>query len=58
MFHAMVFVILQKAVYGHNVSEQVLALTIYLLEMAVMTAEVPNKSVRKRDDLYKKITLV
>lgn len=54
----MVFVILQKAVYGHNVSEQVLALTIYLLEMAVMTAEVPNKSVRKRDDLYKKITLV
>lgn len=30
---------------GHNISEHVMALAIYLLEMAVVTAELPNKSV-------------
>ncbi|XP_053987373.1 E3 ubiquitin-protein ligase Ubr3 [Hylaeus volcanicus] len=44
VFHAMILIILYKAVYGHNISEHVMALTIYLLEMAVITAEVPDKS--------------
>ncbi|XP_076675053.1 ubr3 ubiquitin ligase isoform X2 [Andrena cerasifolii] len=44
VFHAMIFIILYKAVYGHNVSEYGMALTIYLLEMAVITAEIPDKS--------------
>ncbi|XP_015603280.1 E3 ubiquitin-protein ligase Ubr3 isoform X2 [Cephus cinctus] len=43
VFHAMILIILYKAVNGHNISEHVMALTIYLLEMAVMTAEVPDK---------------
>ncbi|KAJ8687402.1 hypothetical protein QAD02_023196 [Eretmocerus hayati] len=44
VFHAMIFVILYKAVKGQNISEQVMALAVYLLEMAVVTAEVPDKS--------------
>nr|XP_034188211.1 E3 ubiquitin-protein ligase Ubr3 isoform X2 [Osmia lignaria] len=44
VFHAMILIILYKAVYGHNISEHVMALTIYLLEMAVVTAEIPDKS--------------
>nr|CAD7398319.1 unnamed protein product [Timema poppensis] len=39
VFHAMVFVVLHKAVHGHSVSEHVIALVLYLLEMAVATAE-------------------
>jgi hypothetical protein len=34
-----VFVILYKAVYRQNVSEHAMALVIYLLEMAVESAE-------------------
>lgn len=41
----MILIILYKAVDGHNISEHVLALAIYLLEMAVVTAETPDKSV-------------
>ncbi|XP_012142217.1 ubr3 ubiquitin ligase isoform X3 [Megachile rotundata] len=44
VFHAMILIILYKAVYGHNISEHIMALTIYLLEMAVVTAEIPDKS--------------
>ncbi|XP_020708415.2 E3 ubiquitin-protein ligase Ubr3 [Athalia rosae] len=44
VFHAMIFVVLYKAVNGHNISEHVMALAVYLLEMAVMTAEIPDKS--------------
>ncbi|XP_076232510.1 ubr3 ubiquitin ligase isoform X2 [Calliopsis andreniformis] len=44
VFHAMIFIILYKAVYGHNISEHGMALTIYLLEMAVITAKIPDKS--------------
>ncbi|XP_063233328.1 E3 ubiquitin-protein ligase Ubr3 [Bacillus rossius redtenbacheri] len=39
VFHAAVFVVLHKAVHGHSVSEHVLALLLYLLEMAVATAD-------------------
>ncbi|KAJ9584382.1 hypothetical protein L9F63_021276, partial [Diploptera punctata] len=39
VFHAMVFVVLYKAVHGQNVSEHVMALVLYLLEMAVESAE-------------------
>ena len=39
VFHAMVFVVLYKAVHGQNVSEHVIALALYLLEMAVESAE-------------------
>ncbi|XP_069676263.1 E3 ubiquitin-protein ligase Ubr3 isoform X3 [Periplaneta americana] len=39
VFHAMVFVVLYKAVHGQNVSEHVMALALYLLEMAVESAE-------------------
>ncbi|XP_011691605.1 PREDICTED: E3 ubiquitin-protein ligase UBR3 isoform X2 [Wasmannia auropunctata] len=45
VFHTMILIILYKAVNGHNISEHVMALTIYLLEMAVITAEPPDKSV-------------
>lgn len=45
VFHAMILIILYKAVYGHNISEHAMALTIYLLEMAVITAEIRDKSV-------------
>ncbi|CAK9812220.1 E3 ubiquitin-protein ligase UBR3 [Anthophora quadrimaculata] len=45
VFHAIILIILYKAVYGHNISERVMALTIYLLEMAVITAEIPDKSI-------------
>lgn len=45
VFHAMIFIILYKAVYAHNISEHGMALTIYLLEMAVITAKLPDKSV-------------
>lgn len=45
VFHAMILIILYKAVNGHNISEHVMALAIYLLEMAVITAEPPDKSV-------------
>lgn len=45
VFHAMILIILYKAVNGHNISEHVMALAIYLLEMAVITADSPNKSV-------------
>lgn len=34
-FHAVAFVILYKAVHGQSVSEHVISLTLYLLEMAV-----------------------
>ncbi|XP_017759565.1 PREDICTED: E3 ubiquitin-protein ligase UBR3 isoform X2 [Eufriesea mexicana] len=44
VFHAMILIILYQAVYEHNISEHVMALTIYLLEMAVITAEIPDKS--------------
>ncbi|XP_012275050.1 E3 ubiquitin-protein ligase Ubr3 isoform X2 [Orussus abietinus] len=44
VFHTMSFIILYKAVHGHNVSEHVMALIIYLLEMAVMTADTSEKS--------------
>ncbi|XP_031787991.1 E3 ubiquitin-protein ligase Ubr3 isoform X1 [Nasonia vitripennis] len=44
VFHAMIFVILYKAVNGKNISEHIMALAVYLLEMAVVTAEVPDKS--------------
>ena len=49
VFHAMIFVILYKAVNGQNISEHVMALAIYLLEMAVVTAIVPDKSVNYID---------
>ena len=39
VFHAMVFVILYKAVHRRNVSEHLLSLALYLLEMAVESAE-------------------
>lgn len=39
VFHAMMFVVLYKAVHGQNVTEHVIALAIYLLEMAVESAE-------------------
>ncbi|XP_014472841.1 PREDICTED: E3 ubiquitin-protein ligase UBR3 isoform X2 [Dinoponera quadriceps] len=45
VFHAMALIILYKAVNGHNISEHVMALAVYLLEMAVITAEAPDKSV-------------
>lgn len=45
VFHAMIYIILYKSVNGHNVSENVMALAIYLLEMAVMSAQVPDKAV-------------
>ncbi|XP_076228505.1 ubr3 ubiquitin ligase isoform X4 [Nomia melanderi] len=45
VFHAMILLILCKAVYGRSISEHVMALTIYLLEMAVITAEIPDKPV-------------
>lgn len=44
VFHAMIYIILYKSVNGHNVSENVMALAIYLLEMAVMSAQVPDKA--------------
>ncbi|CAD6218621.1 GSCOCG00011463001-RA-CDS [Cotesia congregata] len=44
VFHAMVFVILYKAVNDHNISEHIVALLIYLLEMAVITSDIPKKS--------------
>ncbi|KAI4500168.1 hypothetical protein M0802_004585 [Mischocyttarus mexicanus] len=44
VFHAMIFIILYKAVNGQNISEHLMALAIYLLEMAVVTAELPDKS--------------
>ncbi|XP_011496807.1 PREDICTED: E3 ubiquitin-protein ligase UBR3 [Ceratosolen solmsi marchali] len=44
VFHAMIFVILYKAVNGQNISEHIIALAIYLLEMAVVSAEIPDKS--------------
>ncbi|KOC63815.1 E3 ubiquitin-protein ligase UBR3 [Habropoda laboriosa] len=45
VFHAIILIILYKAVYRHKISERVMALTIYLLEMAVITAEIPDKSI-------------
>lgn len=41
----MILIILYKAVNGHNISEHIMALAIYLLEMAVVTAEPRDKSV-------------
>lgn len=41
----MIFVILYKAANVQNISENIIALTVYLLEMAVVTAEVPDASV-------------
>jgi hypothetical protein len=35
----MMFVVLYKAVHGQNVTEHVIALAVYLLEMAVESAE-------------------
>jgi E3 ubiquitin-protein ligase UBR3 len=43
VFHAMMFVVLYKAVHGQDVSEHVIALAIYLLEMAVESAEPFNQ---------------
>ncbi|XP_020290278.1 E3 ubiquitin-protein ligase UBR3 isoform X2 [Pseudomyrmex gracilis] len=45
VFHAMILIILYKAVNGHNISEHIMALAIYLLEMAVVTAEPRDKSI-------------
>lgn len=45
IFHAAMFVVLYKAVSGRNNNEHVMALATYLLEMAVMTAEIPRESV-------------
>ncbi|XP_044728240.1 E3 ubiquitin-protein ligase Ubr3 [Chrysoperla carnea] len=42
LFHALMFVVLFKAVHGHNISEHCMALAIYLLEMAVVTANKPT----------------
>ncbi|GLG92566.1 Uncharacterized protein GBIM_00221 [Gryllus bimaculatus] len=39
VFHAAAFVVLHRAVHGQSVSEHVMALTVYLLEMAVASAE-------------------
>ncbi|XP_068083669.1 E3 ubiquitin-protein ligase Ubr3 isoform X2 [Anabrus simplex] len=39
VFHAAMFVVLYKAVHSQSVSEHVMALAIYLLEMAVVSAE-------------------
>jgi E3 ubiquitin-protein ligase UBR3 len=39
VFHAMVFVVLYKIVHRQNVSDHVTSLIIYLLEMAVESAE-------------------
>ncbi|XP_049861948.1 E3 ubiquitin-protein ligase Ubr3 isoform X1 [Schistocerca gregaria] len=39
VFHSAAFVVLHKAVVGHTVSEHVMSIVIYLLEMAVVTAE-------------------
>ncbi|XP_058794286.1 E3 ubiquitin-protein ligase Ubr3 isoform X2 [Phymastichus coffea] len=44
VFHAMIFVVLYKAVNTQDITEHVMALAIHLLEMAVVTAEVPDKS--------------
>ncbi|XP_053595393.1 E3 ubiquitin-protein ligase Ubr3 [Microplitis demolitor] len=44
VFHAMAFVILYKAVNDHNISEHIVALLVYLLEMAVVTSDIPKKS--------------
>lgn len=46
----MILIILYKAVNGRNISEHVMALAIYLLEMAVITAEPPDKSVNNSFD--------
>lgn len=35
VFHAFAFIVLHKAVHGHDVSDHVIALTLYLLEMAL-----------------------
>lgn len=45
VFHAMMFVVLYKSVNSQDISEHVMALAIHLLEMAVVTAEVPDRSV-------------
>lgn len=45
VFHAIILIILYKAVKGYNLSEHVLALAIYLLEMAVVSVKVQNTSV-------------
>ncbi|XP_066595206.1 E3 ubiquitin-protein ligase Ubr3 [Prorops nasuta] len=50
IFHAMIFIILYKVVNGHHISENVLALTIYLLEMAVVTVESPEQSVSENQE--------
>nr|XP_033321626.1 E3 ubiquitin-protein ligase Ubr3 isoform X1 [Megalopta genalis] len=47
VFHATILIILYKTVYGHSISEHVMALTIYLLEMAVITAEIPDKTTNR-----------
>ncbi|XP_026827990.1 E3 ubiquitin-protein ligase Ubr3 isoform X2 [Ooceraea biroi] len=44
VFHTMILIIFYKAVNGHNISEYVMALAVYLLEMAVVTAKGPDKS--------------
>lgn len=51
VFHAMILLILCKAVYGRSISEHVMALTIYLLEMAVITAEIPDKPVSRFNNM-------
>lgn len=50
IFHSLIFIVLYKAVHGHNISEHCLALAIYLLEMAVVTAaESPNDDVSTKN---------
>uniref|UniRef100_A0A0C9QRP8 E3 ubiquitin-protein ligase n=1 Tax=Fopius arisanus TaxID=64838 RepID=A0A0C9QRP8_9HYME len=43
IFHAMIYSVLFKAVNDPNISEHMMALAVYLLEMAVVTTEVPDK---------------
>lgn len=43
----MIFIILYKAINGQNLSENVLALAIYLLEMAVVTVQPPEETENK-----------
>lgn len=35
VFHSFAFIVLHKAVHGHDVSDHVIALTLYLLELAL-----------------------
>lgn len=49
VFHAIALVVLYKAINGH-VSEHVMALICYLLEMAVITSEPSEDEVRSKNN--------